>query len=171
MSDTPRTDAVEGYDDEYSNPELLMLCRQLERENAELADQVMRWFKAASPYATPGSLEEGLKKMERELAEAQNVMSDLPKEHMGEYERMEEYRRQKEMPSKEVLDAITQGRETGFALGLREAAEVAEHYAKLMNSEAAQRAADEIRAMLSEPNAAPADAAPIDSTVKPSAWD
>jgi hypothetical protein len=25
---------------------------------------VMRWFKAASPYATPGSLEEGLKRVE-----------------------------------------------------------------------------------------------------------
>lgn len=33
---------------------------RLERKNAELSDQVMRWFKAASPYATPGSLERGL---------------------------------------------------------------------------------------------------------------
>jgi hypothetical protein len=38
---------------------------RLERKNAELSDQVMRWFKAASPYATPGSLEEGLKDVER----------------------------------------------------------------------------------------------------------
>ena len=32
--------------------------------------EVMRWFKAASPYATPGSLEEGLKKLEQSLVEA-----------------------------------------------------------------------------------------------------
>lgn len=50
MSDTPRTDAVEGYDDEYSNPELLMLCRQLERELNEYKkmldeslDVIKRW--------------------------------------------------------------------------------------------------------------------------------
>lgn len=36
---------------------------RLERKNAELSDQVMRWFKAASPYATPGSLAEGLKRI------------------------------------------------------------------------------------------------------------
>jgi hypothetical protein len=40
MSDTPRTDAVEGYDDEYSNPELLALCRELERENSHLRGQL-----------------------------------------------------------------------------------------------------------------------------------
>lgn len=70
-------------------------------------EEVMRWFKAASPYATPGSLEEGLK--EKEL-----------------------------------------GRRKGWNSAITRAAEIAEHYAKLMNSEAAQRAADEIRAMLSE---------------------
>jgi uncharacterized protein YigA (DUF484 family) len=47
------------------------LCEKADRENAELSDQLMRWFKAASPYATPGSLEEGLKKLERALVEAQ----------------------------------------------------------------------------------------------------
>jgi hypothetical protein len=31
--------------------------------------EVMRWFKAASPYATPGSLERGLKKLREELIE------------------------------------------------------------------------------------------------------
>jgi hypothetical protein len=31
--------------------------------------EVMRWFKAASPYATPGSLEQGLKKLREELIE------------------------------------------------------------------------------------------------------
>jgi hypothetical protein len=41
------------------------LCEKADRENAELSDQLMRWFKAASPYATPGSLEEGLKEVER----------------------------------------------------------------------------------------------------------
>lgn len=43
---------------------------QLEQELAERDAQLMRWFKAASPYATPGSLEEGLKKLERALVEA-----------------------------------------------------------------------------------------------------
>ena len=42
---------------------------RLERKNAELSDQVMRWFRAASPYATPGSLEQGLKKLREELIE------------------------------------------------------------------------------------------------------
>lgn len=170
MSDTPRTDEVELHyrrmedRDAPSYVAPAEFARQLERENTELSDQLMRWFKAASPYATPRSLEQGLKKLKRELAEALNVErcyqelfngpSDaptLPKEYMGEYERMEEYRLQKEKPSNEVLAAIVYGRETGYALALRDAAEIAEHYAKLMNSEAAQRAADEIRAMKSEP--------------------
>lgn len=47
------------------------------------------------------------------------------------------------------------GRRKGWNSAIRRCAEVAEHYAKLMNSEAAQRVAVEIRAMLSEPDAAP----------------
>jgi hypothetical protein len=50
------------------------VARGLEQErNAVLADirnadaQLMRWFEAASPYATPGSLEEGLKRLDQEL--------------------------------------------------------------------------------------------------------
>jgi hypothetical protein len=79
MSDTPRTDAVQGgLECATELPEDWEKCfqwmaghaRSLERENAELSDQVMRWFKAASPYATPGSLEEGLKNLERALVEA-----------------------------------------------------------------------------------------------------
>jgi hypothetical protein len=74
MSDTPRTDAVQGgLEFATELPEDWEKCfqwmaghaRSLERENAELSDQLMRWFKAASPYATPGSLEEGLKDVER----------------------------------------------------------------------------------------------------------
>jgi hypothetical protein len=75
MSDTPITDIplVERlrFQKRYTRgvvpvtmDEAAGRIEQLERENAELADQVMRWFKAASPYATPGSLEEGLKKLE-----------------------------------------------------------------------------------------------------------
>jgi hypothetical protein len=43
---------------------------RLERKNAELSDQVMRWFKAASPYATPGSLEGALKALASTLTDA-----------------------------------------------------------------------------------------------------
>ena len=57
---------------------------RLERENAELSDQVMRWFKAASPYATPGSLEEGLKKLRAEaIKEVINAIEDAPLTYAG----------------------------------------------------------------------------------------
>ena len=74
MSDTPRTDAAVVWlpsppDGEPAPYVPVHVAVELERENAELADQVMRWFKAASPYATPGSLEEGLKKLREELIE------------------------------------------------------------------------------------------------------
>lgn len=74
MSDKQRTDEIlvyydyKEYDDDLADALVKHACK-LERENAELADQVMRWFKAASPYATPGSLEEGLKKLREELIE------------------------------------------------------------------------------------------------------
>jgi hypothetical protein len=49
--------------------ELLMAAEDenevLHKEIERLDEMVMRWFKAASPYATPGSLEEGLKDAER----------------------------------------------------------------------------------------------------------
>jgi hypothetical protein len=38
----------------------------LHKEIERLDEMVMRWFKAASPYATPGSLEEGLKTLRGE---------------------------------------------------------------------------------------------------------
>ena len=72
MSETPRTDSEEKGASYCTGVEIRQawnLARQLERENAELSDQLMRWFKAASPYATPGSLEEGLKKLREELIE------------------------------------------------------------------------------------------------------
>jgi hypothetical protein len=218
MSDTPRTDAVEGYDDEYSNPELLALCRQLERElnaskehdqianilstvsdtpetdafltaknctrdnpvafdwlvgfarslerkaanaykgyqacNDDLIkcdEEVMRWFKAASPYATPGSLESGLDRlracesalMDLYEANAKGVFS-VPDEHYGLITNAAE------LLKPDPLAVIAALRRKGWNSAIRRAAEVAEHYAKLMNSEAAQRVADEIRAMLSE---------------------
>ena len=89
-SGTPRTDEI-AYrriaDEEDENEQydaLLGLARQLERENAELSDQVMRWFKAASPYATPGSLEEGLKKLRAEaIKEVINAIEDAPLTYAG----------------------------------------------------------------------------------------
>jgi hypothetical protein len=75
MSDTPITDIplVERlrFQKRYTRgvvpvtmDEAAGRIEQLERENAELADQVMRWFKAASPYATPGSLKAALERYE-----------------------------------------------------------------------------------------------------------
>jgi hypothetical protein len=55
------------------------MVRELERQNAELDAQLMRWFKAASPYATPGSLEEGLKKLQGECSECRRLNNRLAK--------------------------------------------------------------------------------------------
>jgi hypothetical protein len=41
-------------------------------------------------------------------------------------------------------------RRKGWNSAIRRAAEIADHYAELMNSSAAKRVADEIRALLSE---------------------
>ena len=85
MSDTPQTDASAFWVSSPTDPEMQEevvvshFARQLERELAERLvdvnalmedirkgdDMLMAWFKAASPYATPGSLEEGLKDVER----------------------------------------------------------------------------------------------------------
>jgi hypothetical protein len=40
----------------------------------EMDAQLMRWFKAASPWATPGSLEEGIKDLERELEDVRREL-------------------------------------------------------------------------------------------------
>lgn len=88
MSDTPKVDAfLRAENCTRDNPVafdwLVGLARSLEREAAnsykgyqacnddliKCDAEVMRWFKAASPYATPGSLEEGLKKLREELIE------------------------------------------------------------------------------------------------------
>lgn len=40
-------------------------------------EMLMAWFKAASPYATPGSLESGLKVKEEEITRLRNALMDL----------------------------------------------------------------------------------------------
>lgn len=85
MSETPRVDKW-AFDAMPGGPEVVSAncARELEeflkaaedenevlhKEIERLDEMVMRWFKAASPYATPGSLEEGLKKLEQSLVEA-----------------------------------------------------------------------------------------------------
>lgn len=54
----------------------------------------------------------------------------------------------------EPLETIAALRRKGWNAGIRRAAEVADHYAMLMKSEAAKRAADEIRALESQDSAA-----------------
>ena len=89
MSDTPRTDAVQGgLEFATELPEDWEKCfqwmaghaRSLERENAELSDQVMRWFKAASPYATPGSLEAALRRFHHWEEEIVRLLGIDPKD-------------------------------------------------------------------------------------------
>lgn len=76
--DTPRTDAllaeINDLHADAQADDLEDLCRQLERELeqsqfigadllkelAEAQETTIRWFQAASPYATPGSLARGL---------------------------------------------------------------------------------------------------------------
>ena len=141
MSDTPRTDASAFWVTSPTDPEMQEkvvvshFARQLERENAELSDQLMRWFKAASPYATPGSLEHGLRDLRHALeCILQRIDDDefIPQEYvqmareaLGPPERLPD--------DSEIMRQVAR---------MREALE-----------------ADE------------SDAAPIDSTVKPSAWD
>jgi hypothetical protein len=55
-----------------------------------------------------------------------------------------------EVLKQDSLAVIAALRRKGWNSAIRRAAEVAEHYAGLMKSEAAQRVADEIRAMLSD---------------------
>jgi hypothetical protein len=109
------------------------LCEKADRENAQLQkdldeaqDTAIRWFMAASPYATPGSLEEGLKKLEQSLVEAH------PECRCHECTAIWERR----YPTK---NAATAGNNTA------------------PHSQTG--------------SAGPAAAAPIDSTIKPSAWD
>jgi hypothetical protein len=135
--------------------ELLMAAEDenevLHKEIERLDEMVMRWFKAASPYATPGSLESGLDRlracesalMDLYEANAKGVFS-VPDEHYGLITNAAE------LLKPDPLAVIAALRRKGWNSAIRRAAEVAEHYAKLMNSEAAQRVADEIRAMLSE---------------------
>lgn len=72
---------------------------------------------------------------------------------MSEYERMTEYRLKKEAEArKEVLDAITQGRETGYAFAIEEAAKVCDAEwqgtSSLCRSKCAGDLAKRIRALL-----------------------
>ena len=89
MSDTPKVDAfLRAENCTRDNPVafdwLVGLARSLEREAAnsyrgyqacnddliKCDAEVMRWFKAASPYATPGSLEGALKALASTLTDA-----------------------------------------------------------------------------------------------------
>jgi predicted O-linked N-acetylglucosamine transferase (SPINDLY family) len=56
------------------------LCEKADRENAELSDQLMRWFKAASPYATPGSLESALRRFHHWEEEIVRLLGIDPKD-------------------------------------------------------------------------------------------
>jgi hypothetical protein len=124
---------------------------QMQKMLDEAQDTAIRWFMAASPYATPGSLESGLDRlracesalMDLYEANAKGVFS-VPDEHYGLITNAAE------LLKPDPLAVIAALRRKGWNSAIRRAAEVAEHYAKLMNSEAAQRVADEIRAMLSE---------------------
>ena len=96
VSDTPETDAfLTAENCTRGNPVafdwLVGFARSLERKAANAYKgyqacnddlikcdaEVMRWFKAASPYATPGSLEEGLKRLEHELKRAHGEIDAL----------------------------------------------------------------------------------------------
>jgi hypothetical protein len=117
----------------------------------QLDDQLMRWFKAASPYATPGSLEGGLDR----LRACENALMDLYEANAkGVFSVPDKYysliTAAAEVLKQDSLAVIAALRRKGWNSAIRRAAEVAEHYAGLMKSEAAQRVADEIRAMLSD---------------------
>jgi hypothetical protein len=169
MSDTPQTDASAFWVSSPTDPEMQEevvvshFARQLERELADVNalmedirkgdDMLMAWFKAASPYATPGSLEGGLDRlracenalMDLYEANAKGVFS-VPDEHYGLITNAAEVLKTVSDP----LAVIAALRRKGWNSAIRRAAEVAEHYAELMKSEAVQRVAEEIRAMLSE---------------------
>jgi hypothetical protein len=93
MSDTPQTDAfLLAKNCTPHNPAAfewaIGLARSLERELAESRrdvnalmedirkgdDMLMAWFKAASPYATPGSLEIALRRFHRWEADAKTCL-------------------------------------------------------------------------------------------------
>src|SRR5690606_31585652 len=149
MSDTPITDIplVERlrFQKRYTRgvvpvtmDEAAGRIEQLERENAELADQVMRWFKAASPYATPGSLEGGLDR----LRACENALMDLYEANAkGVFSVPDKHyiliTAAAEVLQQDSLAVIAALRRKGWNSAIRRAAEVAEHYAKLMKSEAA----------------------------------
>lgn len=159
MSDTPRIDAfLRAGNCSPHNPVAfewaIGLARSIERElkerteerNAALEDtrkadeMLMRWFKAASPYATPGSLEEGLKKLQGECSECRRLNNRLAKidkalDELG-------------APTHEPVDGLT------------------------MELSRVGRIKRLTCLCLSFPRACPVHRdAPIDSTVKPSAWD
>jgi hypothetical protein len=168
--DTPRTDdilKIASIEDRYV--QLVDLARELERELSEAKDayiglkgctdallrdadeRVMRWFKAASPYATPGSLEGGLDR----LRACENALMDLYEANAkGVFQVPDEHysliTNAAEVLKPDPLAVIAALRRKGWNSAIRRSAEVAEHYAGLMKSEAAQRVADEIRAMLSD---------------------
>jgi hypothetical protein len=78
-------------------------------------------------------------------ANAKGVFS-VPDEHYGLITNAAEVLKTVSDP----LAVIAALRRKGWNSAIRRAAEVAEHYAELMKSEAVQRVAEEIRAMLSE---------------------
>ena len=105
--------------------------------------EVMRWFKAASPYATPGSLERGLKKLEGEIQSLTTQMSKMV--HI--------------VPEKDLTYAAPQAEQIGDVNGPRNEGLPADAALTCL--------------CLSFPHACPVHRrdGPIDSTVKPSAWD
>ena len=94
---------------------------KLEQELAERDEQLMRWFKAASPYATPGSLRAALDRLENAAPQ------ELPAVNSARRD--------------ERTTLQPGGKHPEGPLAMRDSAKQ------------------------------PADAAPIDSTIKPSAWD
>lgn len=51
----------------------LRTAEDLRKRAEEAEDQVIRWFKAASPYATPGSLKEALERYENAAPQAEQI--------------------------------------------------------------------------------------------------
>lgn len=77
-------------------------------------------------------------------------MSNTPKRDPCGDDRVDDMRHALELDRQDAAEKEL-GRRRGWNSAIRRAAEIAEHYAKLMKSEAAQRVADEIRAMKSDP--------------------
>jgi hypothetical protein len=95
MSETPRVDKW-AFDAMPGGPEVVSAncARELEeflkaaedenevlhKEIERLDEMVMRWFKAASPYATPGSLEAALRRFHHWEGEMVRLLGIDPKD-------------------------------------------------------------------------------------------